>query len=162
MLFPITTSGSVRVTKTSPRSSNNQTELLSAITRGLEEVGARRLQLDGSTMSFSSPPFARRPTWNELGPVSKGIVSVDFDRGDLIIRYKLTLSPVSAVGIFLLITSVAIWTHTPEASIITATELTIIAYLLVLGSQVLIANSGVRRILLRSAQKSGFIESERA
>jgi len=112
-------------------------------------------------MSFSSPPLARRPTWSELGPISKGNVSVDFDRGDVIIRYRLTLSPFTAVGFLLAIISVAIWIHQPGASLIQTVELSIVAYLLILGTQVLIANSGVRRILLRSAQKSGFVESER-
>jgi hypothetical protein len=162
MFFPITTSGRIRVTKVSARrSGRNQTELLSAIARTLEEVGARRLQLDGGTVSFSSPPLARRPTWSELGPISKGNVSVDIDRGDLIIRYKLTLSPVTAVGIIVCITSVAIWLHEPGTSKTPAAELSIISYLLILGTQVLIANAGVRRILLRSAGKSGFVESER-
>lgn len=161
MPFPLTTSGSVRVTKISSRGRANTIALLSAIAHDFEEIGARRLRLDGNTMSFSSPALARRPTWSKIGAISKGIVSIDCDRGDLIIRYKCSLSPASGVGFLLLIAAVVIWTRKPEAFVIEALELLIVAYLLVLATQALIASSGVRRVILRSAQKSGFVESER-
>jgi len=159
MDFPITTSGSVRVTVKDRLRSTEPTELLRVIRHDLERLGARRVLARGNAISFVVP-IALHATWNPLIAVSKGGASIESEQDDVIIHYRLVLSPLWIIGSLLVVMVIAISFIRPDAFLFLRAGLTIVSDLLVVGCQAMMANSNLRRVVLKSAKMSGFYESE--
>lgn len=159
MDFPITTRGSVRVTIEDGLRSDQQTALLRAIRYDLVQLGAQRVLASGNAISFAVP-IARYATWNPLTAVSKGSVSIESEQQDVIVHYKLVLSPLLIIGSLLAVMAIAILLFQPNAPLFLAVGLAVASYLMVVGCQAMIANSNLRRTILKSAKVSGFYESE--
>ena len=159
MNLPITTSGSVRVTINDRVRSTEPTDLLRAVRHDLERLGARRVLARGNALSFVVP-IALHATWNPLIAVSKGGVSIESEQDDVIIHYRLVLSPLWIIGSLLVVMVIAISFIRPDAFLFLRVGLAIVSYLIVVGCLAMMANANLRRAVLMSAKMSGFYESE--